>query len=162
MNQKPEHAGLVTATVVVALILSILPLPGGLHAYAPYWMALVFIYWGLESRSLGHLGQAFVCGLLLDIFTGALLGQHALSLLIISYLLGRFRHRIRFFPPWQQSLAVLALLLNDRIIQLWIIALAGRGLPDWSFWIQPVVAFVLWPWIFLLLDALRLRARRTA
>lgn len=159
MSQKPEHAGLVLTSVVVALVLSVLPLPGTIQPLAPYWMALVFIYWGLETTSLRHLGQAFAAGLVLDVFTGALLGQHALSLLIISYLLSRFRQRIRFFPPWQQALAILALLLNDRIIQLWIIALAGRGLPDWSFWIQPFVAVVLWPWLFLLLDAMRHRIR---
>lgn len=159
MSVRGEHSGLVVASIIAALLLTIIPLPEVIQPLAPYWLALVFIYWGLESASLRHLGQAFACGLLLDIFTGALLGQHALSLVILSYLLGRFRHRIRFFPPWQQALAVLALLVNDRIIQLWIIALAGRGLPDWSFWIQPVVAFVLWPWIFLLMDALRSRAR---
>lgn len=155
---KPSST-LVIGSVVLALVFSVVPLPDVLRHMSPYWVAMVFIYWGLESNSLGRLGQAFVVGLALDVLTGALLGQHALSLVIISYLLGRFRHRIRFFPPWQQALAVLALLINDRIVQLWIVALVGRGLPDWTYFLPPFVAVVLWPWFFLLMDALRHRRR---
>lgn len=159
MTSRGEYPGLVVGSVLLALVLSVVPLPAVLAHMSPYWLALVFIYWGLESHSLGRLGQAFLAGLALDVVTGALLGQHALSLIIISYLLGRFRHRIRFFPPWQQALAVLALLVNDRIVQLWILALMGRGLPDWTYFLPPFIGVVLWPWFFLLMDALRHRRR---
>jgi rod shape-determining protein MreD len=146
-------------TLVVALLLTIVPLPDALAMWRPYWVALVMIYWQLETRHLGELGHAFATGLALDLVTGALLGQHALSLVIISFLVGRFRNRLRFFPPWQQALAVGALLFNDRIVQLWVIGLLDRGWPDWSWWLPPIVGTVLWPFLFLLLDALRLRRR---
>jgi len=54
---------------------------------------------------------------------------------------------------------VLALLLNDRVVVLMVRALAGEGWPPASFWIAPLVGAVLWPWIFLLLDDVRLRLR---
>lgn len=161
MSRRAEHPRLVAGSVIVALLLSIVPWPAGLNAAAPYWAALVFIYWGLETTSLRYLGQAFAVGLVLDVLTGTLLGQHALSLVILSYLVSRFRHRIRFFPPWQQAAAVFALLLNDRIVQLWIIALEGSGLPGWSYWLPPITGVALWPWLFLLLDAMR-RHRRVS
>ena len=77
--------------------------------------------------------------LVLDLLTGSLLGLHALSLVIIVYLVMRFRARLRFFPPWQQALAVLALLVNDRIIQLWALLLLGEPMPSWRYWLAPPV-----------------------
>lgn len=146
-------------TIVAALLLSILPLPETWLPWRPYWVALVLIYWHLETGRLGGLGTAFGIGLAADVMTGTLLGQHALSLIIINFLVGRFRNRIRFFPPWQQALAIGALLLNDRVVQLWIVALTNRNWPDWSWWLSPISGLLLWPWVFLLLDALRSRLK---
>ena len=67
----------------------------------------------------------------------------------------RFRFRLRFFPPWQQALSVLALLLNDRVILLWIISLRGEPLPTALYWVAPVIGTAIWPWMFLLLDRFR-------
>jgi len=147
-------------TVFVALLLTLLPLPDALEGWRPYWVAMVVIYWHLESHQLGSLGAGFAIGQTLDVTTGALLGQHALSLVIINFLVGRFRNRIRFFPPWQQAMAIGALLFNDRIVQLWIVGLLQLGWPGWSWWLPPLIGMALWPWLFLLLDALRWRRRR--
>ena len=96
---------------------------------------------------------------MLDFLTGSLLGQHALSLVIIVYLATRFRARLRFFPPWQQAFSVLALLINDRIILLWIVSLRGEPLPSLAYWLPPIVGTLLWPWLFLALDRFRGRMR---
>ena len=93
--------------------------------------------------------------LLLDLLTASLLGLHALSLVVLVYLVRRFRARIRFFPPWQQALSVLALLANDRVILLWIISLRGDPLPALDFWLSPLVGTLVWPWLFVFLDRFR-------
>lgn len=161
MSRLDSREGLLVpiASVVVALVLTVVPLPDTVAGLRPYWVALVMIYWHLESSRMHHLGQAFALGLIVDLLTGTLLGQHALGLVIINFLVGRFRSRIRFFPPWQQALVVGALLFNDRIVHLWVIGLLDRGWPDWSWWLPPLVAIALWPWLFLLLDAIRSRRR---
>lgn len=146
-------------TVLAAILLTIVPMPDALAPGRPYWVALVMIYWHLETSRLQSLGGAFTIGILLDLTTGTLLGQHALGLVIINFLVARFRNRLRFFPPWQQALAVGALLFNDRVVQLWIIGLLERGWPDWTWWLPPVIGMLIWPWLFLLLDALRLQGR---
>lgn len=146
-------------TTLAAILLTIMPMPDALAAWRPYWVALVMIYWHLETGNLRSLGTAFAIGIVLDLTTGTLLGQHALGLVIINFLVGRFRNRLRFFPPWQQALAVGALLINERVVQLWIIGLLERGWPDWSWWLPPVTGMLLWPWLFLLLDALRSQRR---
>ena len=157
-----EKLAPIFVTLAVALILTIIPLPSWLIPMRPYWVALVVIFWCLETQDLVSLGSAFLLGTVLDIFTSSLLGMHALSLVILVYLVTRFRARLRFFPPWQQALSVLALLLNDRIIMVWIITLKGDELPPATFWLAPIISTVLWPWIFLLLDRYRGRSRHRA
>ena len=55
-----------------------------------------------------------------------------------------------------------ALLVNDRLVDQAIHAIAGNGLLPWASWLSPVLGFALWPWLFLLLDGLRLRTRDRA
>jgi len=160
MTTGRESRSLIWLTIVTALLLAMLPLPDFLAPFKPYWVALVMIYWSLETRSMISLGLAFIVGLLLDILSGSLLGMHALSLVIMVFLVQRFRFRLRFFPPWQQAFSVLGLLANDRIILIWITALLGEPMPTWKYWLPPLIGVAIWPWLFLLLDRLRARVRR--
>lgn len=146
---------LLAFTLAVAMVLGMVPLPDILLPIEPYWVALVLIYWALETKGVLHLGGAFLTGLVLDVLQASLMGLHALSLVVMVYLVQRFRPRLRFFPPWQQALAVLVLLLNDRIILLWVLIIRGEPLPQWTFWLPPLMGTALWPWIFLLLDRMR-------
>ena len=75
------------------------------------------------------LGLAFAIGLGADVIHGVMLGEQALRLTVLVFIVLRFRARLRFFPMWQQALAVLALLLNDRIIELALRSFAGTSGP---------------------------------
>lgn len=152
---RRDRLSIVIISLAVAFALALIPLPPMLDMLRPYWVALVLIYWCLETQGIVSLGLAFLLGLLLDLLTGSLLGLHALSLIIMVYLVSRFRARLRFFPPWQQALSVLALLINDRIILIWIISLRGEPMPTLDFWLPPIIGTLLWPWLFLLLDRYR-------
>ena len=144
---------------LLALVFIVLPLPGGLELVRPFLLAMVLCYWLLEAPQHAGLGIAFLLGLLVDVISAAMLGETALRLVVLAFLVQRFRARLRFFPLWQQALAVFALLLNDRLIALAIALARGDGMPPWGTWLSPVVGFALWPWLFLLLDELRLRLR---
>ncbi len=160
MKTNRESYRLILLTIITAILLSLLPMPEPLSPLKPYWVALAMIYWSLETRATISLGLAFLVGLVLDILSGSLLGMHALSLVVMVFLVQRFRFRLRFFPPWQQALSVLALLVNDRIILIWITALMGEPTPTWKYWLSPLIGVAIWPWLFLLLDGLRARVRR--
>lgn len=155
MSPRGDRFSVIFTTLAVAFALALLPLPFFLDLLRPYWVALVIIYWCLETQDRISLGLAFVIGIVLDILSASVLGLHALSLVIIVYLVTRFRARLRFFPPWQQALSVLGLLMNDRIILLWIISLRGEPLPSLAFWLPPIIGTLVWPWLFLLLDRYR-------
>ncbi|WP_329741534.1 rod shape-determining protein MreD [Dyella sp. A6] len=146
-------------TLLVSLLLMLVPLPVALEPLKPYWPALVLLYWTLESADRVTLGLAFTLGLGADLLDGVLLGEQALRLTALAFIALRFRSRLRFFPMWQQTLAVLALLLNDRVLLLIVRAFAGEALPPATWWIAPFVGAALWPFLFLLMDDLRMRLR---
>lgn len=160
MKPGRESLTLIFLTILAAALFSLIPVPEVLSPFKPYWVALVMIYWSLETKGIISLGMAFLIGLILDILSGSLMGMHALSLVIMVFLVQRFRSRLRFFPPWQQALSVLGLLVNDRIILIWITMLLGEPLPTWEYWLPPLIGMAVWPWLFLLIDRIRAMTRQ--
>lgn len=158
MSRMPSSL-LVYGSLVASLLVLVVPLPVGIDMARPYLLAMLLCYWMLEAPDKVGLGVAFVAGLAADLVSGTLLGEQALRLVVLAFLVQRFRARLRFFPLWQQALAVFALLLNDRLVALAIRLTSGDGLVPWGTWISPLVGLALWPWLFLLLDELRLRLR---
>lgn len=163
MKRGRAKRWLFVGSLLVALFLPLLPLPPALLPFKPYWPALVLVYWILQSPGRVNLGLAFLLGLGADLLDGVLLGDQALRLTVIAFLVLRARSRLRFLPMWQQVLAVWVLLLNNRFLQLVISLFAGESLPPPSYWLAPCVGAVFWPLVFLLLDDLhtRLRMRET-
>jgi rod shape-determining protein MreD len=159
MNRQRLSLWWFIGTLMFALLSMLVPLPGVLEPFKPYWPALILLYWSLESEDRVTLGLAFAIGLGADLLNGVVLGEQALRLCALVFIALRFRSRLRFFPMWQQTLAVLALLLNDRLLLLIVRVLAGASLPPASWWISPFVGALLWPFLFLLLDDLRARLR---
>jgi len=148
------------ASLVLSLLLGLVALPAPLLALKPFWAALIVVYWALEAPEKMSIGRAFALGLAGDLLTGSLLGEQALRLAIVAFIVLRLRSRMRFFPMLQQSLAILALLVNDRVVMLMIRAFAGGGVPDWQYWLAPAVGTLAWPWLFLALDVARQRGRQ--
>jgi rod shape-determining protein MreD len=159
VNRSRANFFLFWGSLLGCYLLQLMPLPEALLPLKPYWLALVLTYWALETPERVSLGRAFVLGLLGDLFAGELLGEQALRLCILCFILLRFRARLRFFPMWQQALAVFALLLNDRVVLLMVRAVAGDAPPSAGFWLAPMAGALAWPWLFLLLDDLRGRWR---
>lgn len=159
MNRARANSILFWGSLVLCYVLQLMPLPLALLPLKPFWLALTLVYWALETPERIGLGLAFLLGLVGDALTGDLLGEQALRLCILCFILLRFRSRLRFFPMWQQALAVFTLLLNDRIVLLMVRASAGEPPPPADFWLAPLTGMLAWPWLFLLLDDLRARVR---
>lgn len=147
-------------TVLAALLLGVLPLPAAVQPLRPFWLALVVAYWLVEEPERAGLGFAFLCGLVADLVFGSVLGEHALRLVVMAFILQRFRAQLRFFPVTQQALMIGGLLLNDRVVAAALHLFLGLKQLPWPYWIAPVVGMLLWPPLFVVLDALRL-GRRT-
>jgi rod shape-determining protein MreD len=156
--RKPSFA-LVAGSLLVGIVFALLPMPASFGPARPYLLALLVAYWVLEAPNSVGLGIAFLTGLLADLAMATPLGEQALRLVVLAFLIQRFRARLRFFPLWQQALSIGLLLLNDRVIVAALHALLGVPQAPWIAWLSPLLGLLLWPWQFVLLDRLRQRAR---
>lgn len=159
MSRQRNHGGLFAGSVLLALLLGLVPLPEAVVPFRPYWMGLVLAYWLLEAPDRAGMGMAFLLGLAADLVFGTLFGEQALRLVMLAFIVQRFRPRLRFFPLWQQALAVFALLLNDRVVAVVVRMFVGEPLPPLAFWLSPLSALLLWPIVFLVLDQAQIRIR---
>ncbi|MNV76766.1 Rod shape-determining protein MreD [compost metagenome] len=139
--------------------MGLVPLPELLQPLRPYWLALVLAFWVIETPERVGLGFAFCIGLLADVMFGGILGEQALRLVVMAFILQRFRARLRFFPLSQQALAIGGLLFNDRVIDAAIHLMADEPALPWSYWWAPLLGMALWLPLYALLDALRLGKR---
>ncbi len=160
MSDDPPRGGwLILASVLVALFLMVLPMPAGLDALRPQWVALLVAYWCLTVPERFNVFSAFATGLTLDVTTGSLFGQQALGLSLIAYAVVELHQRARLFPLWQQSIFVFVLLLAERILNLWVLAATGQPMPSSLYWLPPLFGLALWPWLVVIMSDLARRAR---
>lgn len=159
MNLIPRPGALLPIAVVLTYLLTLLPLPGALLYAKPFWLGLLVVWLALERPRGGRIGFAFVLGLGADLLLGTWFGEHAFRLVVIAFIVGRFRARLRFFPLWQQTLAVGVLLLNDRIVVLMLRSFDAPVSPDVWYWLPPATGMLLWPVLVIVLDDLRQRLR---
>lgn len=131
-------------SLLAALVLSVVPVTDAIAAFRPDWVAVVLLYWSLIGPRRHGLLTAFWMGLALDSLTGALLGQHALALLLIVYLSQRFHSRMRVFPVSQLAMAVIVLLSLYQFVLFWIDGVAGRTVPLIDRWAPVVTGTMLW------------------
>lgn len=152
---RARNGWLLPVSIVLALLLGLLPLPDAWQPFRPYWLGLVVAYWVIEDNERVGLGVAFIAGLLGDLAFGGILGEQSLRLVVMAFILQRFRSQLRFFPMAQQALAIGGLLLNDRVISAAIRFAVGAPQVPWSYWLAPVLGMLLWVPLFLSFDALR-------
>ena len=156
---RTRNGWVLPVSLFLALLLGLVPLPETLQPLRPYWLALVLAYWVLEAPEKIGLGVAFMLGLVADLAFGGLIGEQAMRLVILTFILDRFRPRMRFFPLSQQALAIGGLLLNDRVVGLVIHLVLGAVQLPWTYWVAPLLGMLLWAPLYLVLDALRLNRR---
>ncbi|AVR87090.1 rod shape-determining protein MreD [Thauera aromatica] len=146
----PVKLWFVVLSLFVALGLEYIPtgrLPG-----LPGWVALVLAFWCVREPLRIGMGTGFVLGLLVDVGLGAAMGQHALAYVVLAYSANRLARRVLWFPPWQQAVHVLPLLLLSQALMMGVRLLAGAEFPGWSYFLSSFSAAVLWtPLSFLLL-----------
>jgi rod shape-determining protein MreD len=146
------------ASLVVALILMILPLPDWAQIYRPNWMALVLIYWSMALPGRVVLWFAFFSGIVLDTSLGTILGQHTLALVVVIYFNLNFYQRIRVLALAQQAIYVFALLLINQVVVAWVEGIMGRPTPLMAYFGAPLVGMIIWPWVFVILRDIRRKA----
>lgn len=147
--------GLIASSILIAYLLTILPMPAWAENPRPAWVLMVLVYWCLATPHILGVSVAWVVGLILDVLTGSLLGLHALTCALSAYLALLNYQRVRMAPLVQQALFVGSLVLIEKVVVFAIMAAASRPNLDWRFLLAVPVSMAIWPWVFLILRDLR-------
>jgi rod shape-determining protein MreD len=127
-----------------------------------YWMpdvlAIVMVFWTVYQPRRVGLVVAFVLGLALDVHESALLGQNALSYVVLAGLATAAQRRLLWFPLREQALQILPLFVAAALVE-WITRLVAHdSWPDWTQLPGPLLQSALWPLVGALLLAPQRRA----
>jgi rod shape-determining protein MreD len=132
-------------TALVALALTVLPLPMWLDVVRPAFLVLTVLYWSINAPRASGIGLGFACGLMLDVFQGPVLGEHALALSIVAYIAVREHQRIRSKPAFQQSLLVFVALIFYEFVLFAIDGWTGHPVTSPLRWVHCLTGAIIWP-----------------
>lgn len=151
----------VTLSIMIALMLTILPLPLWAAWFRPEWLVLVVMYWIIALPNRLNLGVAWCLGLLLDALSGTILGEHAMAMIMVAYTAVKQHRRIRTANIWQQSFTMGMLIALFQAVIFLIQAIMGQVPSSPLYWLPTITSMLFWPWIFIILRDWRRRFKIT-
>ena len=83
---RPASLLTIYFSLLLALLCHLFPWVGQGVIFRPDFMLVVMLYWLLRAPNLCNVGTAWLVGLLVDLATGSLLGQHALSFTLTAFI----------------------------------------------------------------------------
>lgn len=146
---------IITGSLLVAVMLTAVPMPDWAAVWRPSWVALVLIYWCMAVPERCGVVMGWMVGVLLDVMLGTLLGQHALGLTVVAFLALKLHQQVRVMPLWQQAVSVFGLVFLHGALMLWINGIQGMPVMAYAYWASPLISMFLWPWVFVVLRDVR-------
>ncbi|NIS91063.1 MAG: rod shape-determining protein MreD [Woeseiaceae bacterium] len=151
----------VIVTIILAIMLTVMPLPGWAEPFRPDWVALTLIYWAMMLPRTWSVGTAWIIGIVIDVAQGTILGQHALALCFIVFVTVRFHLLMRVFPMQQLTATVFAILTLYQFILFWINGVAGIEVALVNYWGPVITGTLFWPVVMTLLSGVRMRVQHS-
>ncbi len=119
MDPHGQGSWFILLSLVLALLLSIVPMEGMLAWARPHYLLVVLTFWVLVLPERVGVIVAWLSGLLLDILQGAVLGQNAFALAVIAYILQVSYQRLRMFSIIKQAALVASLSFFHILVNQW-------------------------------------------
>lgn len=131
-------------SLLIALLCQLFPWVGQGVILRPDFMLVLTLYWLLRAPHLCNVGTAWFSGLLVDLATGSLLGQHALSFCFTAFVALSYQRRLVLFNKSQLLAYVFILLLIERVLILLLKLFAGNENPGFAYVLPVVSGLLLW------------------
>lgn len=135
----------IAVSFLVALILSVYPLPMDMRWWRPEFVLVVAIYWIFFMPLTVSFTLLCVLGLFQDLLEGVPFGQHSLGLVIVAYICILSYQRVRNFSIWRQSGWIFVLVGIAQLTDNWVQGMAGRPLSGIQFLYPALTSALLWP-----------------
>lgn len=117
----------------------------GRAAWLPDVLALTLVFWNIHQVQRIGMGVAFFFGLVMDVQSVSLLGQHALSYTLLSFLAILIHRRVLWFKTTTQCLQLLPLFVFAHVAEVCLRYFFSQSLPDWTIVLAPLLQSALWP-----------------
>ncbi len=144
MRRYP-HWRFLLFTLLIALMLNLAPVPDWLQYARPDWLTLVVFYWALAlPRNFGVLGS-WLGGLLEDLLTYSLLGQHALGKAFTAMIAGSSNRRLKLFSRLEQTVVVFLIQSVNIGIAVWVQRLTHSDPVQLVYWQAALTTALVWP-----------------
>lgn len=146
----PANPKFIAMTLVLGLLANmLLGLLG--WRWLPDVLAMVLVFWIVYQPRRVGLVVAFILGLAMDVHESSLLGQNALSYVVLSAMAVAMQRRLLWFPLREQALQIIPLFVVASLLE-WVTRLVVNDmLPHWSQLIAPLIQAALWPLVGALL-----------
>ena len=149
----------VLLTIILALMLTMMPLPDSVSVFRPDWVALIMIFWTMTVPRRISVGVAWIVGIFVDVSQGTLLGQHALALCAVAYVTVKFHLLMRVFPLMQLTATIFAILALYQFLLFWINGVVGINAPSISYWAPVITGTLIWPLLYTFVSGVRYRVQ---
>lgn len=126
---------------LVGLLFNLIPL----NSLGPDVIGLLLLYWLVMAPEQVGLITAFVLGVIMDVATFSVLGQHSLAYTVTSFALIIYHRRILLYDYVAQTLVVLGVLLVNQLIISLVGYLVSKKIPPMEFFFPVLVGALLWP-----------------
>ena len=134
--------GAVFLSTSLAYMLTLMPLPLNMEAWRPEWLVINFVFWSIILKQNNSLFLSVFFGLLMDVQTSSLMGQHALAYSVIVYATARMSARMNAESYKQQMFLLVLSLFIYAILQAWELSnLSNIGL---SYWLPYISSLIFW------------------
>ena len=153
----PANPRFIALTLVLALLVNMLLGLTGMR-WLPDVLAIVVVFWNVHQPRRVGLLLSFVLGLALDVHESALLGQNALSYVVLSSMALAIQRRLLWFSLREQALQILPLFIVAALVEWATRLIVQDAWPHWSQLFAPFLQAALWPWVGALLLAPQRRA----
>jgi rod shape-determining protein MreD len=140
------------------MILRIAAWPEFVQNLNPDWILLVLIYWSLAAPEKVGIFNAWFVGLLTDVLTYRMLGQHALAYSLGIYMCLNLHKRLRYFPLFQQALFIFTVLFISQALLFWTENIHRPPRLEAIFWLPVLTGTLSWPLVYTTLRKIRLPA----
>lgn len=150
---RPANLTTVLLTLIVALTFQLYPWSGQGVILRPDFLLVITLYWVVRAPHLCNVGVAWFAGLIVDLSTGSLLGQHALAFGFTAFLALLYQRRLVLFNRFQLSIYVLALLVCERVIVLVLKLFADNENPGLSYFWPVLTSILLWQFMVIMFGA---------
>jgi rod shape-determining protein MreD len=140
----PVSPWFIAVSLMVSLLFSML-LGLTQALWLPDVLAVSIFFWGIHQPRRVGMSIAFIFGMWMDVQQSSLMGQHALSYVVLNYFAFSMHRRLLWFPLKEQMIQILPFFVLSEALGLVIRLSTGEDFPGWSLLLQPFMETLLWP-----------------